>query len=320
MRNKAQSERRKAQKLENEEVKVEGIELRKVLEKLYLPPKDSHKGQNGRLLVIGGSRLFHAASIWAARIASYFVDIVHYSSTRENNQVFLSLKKKFLSGIVVEKKDLLSYIEEDDCVLIGPGMVRGKVSEARRKKLLRLSFSSILKLKNEAEYTFALVHFLLKNFTEKRFVIDAGALQMLEVEALKGLKKKPILTPHKKEFERVFGINADSLQKEEFIGLAKEFNCVILLKRVEDWITDGESFVKVKGGNAGLAKGGTGDVLAGLVSSFYTKNGPLISAVLASYFVKSAAYQLFERKAYWYNIDDIIEAIPEILARFLHGL
>ena len=55
--------------------------------KLTLPSKTSHKGQNGRLLIIGGSHLFHAASFWALQVASRIVDLVHYSSTVENNRI-----------------------------------------------------------------------------------------------------------------------------------------------------------------------------------------------------------------------------------------
>jgi len=49
------------------------------LSKLRLPKSNSHKGQNGRVLIIGGSSLFHSASLWATEVASHFCDMVHYS-------------------------------------------------------------------------------------------------------------------------------------------------------------------------------------------------------------------------------------------------
>ncbi len=67
--------------------------IKPYLRQLSIPAVNSHKGQNGKLMIIGGSGLFHSASIWAAEIASHFVDMVHYSSTPENNQILLSLKK-----------------------------------------------------------------------------------------------------------------------------------------------------------------------------------------------------------------------------------
>ena len=101
---------------------------------LYQPPNNSHKGQNGKLLVIGGSELFHSSIFWSADTASRIVDLVHLTSpSNENNQIFRKrLKEKFWNGIVVDWKDVEEYIEEDDCVLIGPGMTRG---DGKTKKL-----------------------------------------------------------------------------------------------------------------------------------------------------------------------------------------
>src|SRR3989338_5868432 len=92
----------------------------KILKKLYIPPPNSHKGQNGKLLIIGGSKLFHAASLWSLQVASRIVDMVFYSSVPENNQIVLEAKKEFRNGIVVSRNKIEDYIEEADCLLIGP--------------------------------------------------------------------------------------------------------------------------------------------------------------------------------------------------------
>lgn len=274
--------------------------IKPFVEKLNLPQSNSHKGQNGRLLVIGGSSLFHSASIWAAEIASHFVDIVHYSSTVENNEIFLSLKKKFRNGIVVAQKDLNDYIKEDDAILIGPGMMReGK----------------------EGEYTYNLTKSLIVNFPNKRFVFDGGALQMMEPDWLLNLKIKPILTPHQKEFSRLFGADIEKLaidEKAKIVQeLAKKYTCVILLKAITDIISDGEKTFFVEGGDAGLTKGGTGDLLAGMTAAFYTKNNPMESAIISSYILKKSGEKLFEKKKYWYNVDDLIDSVPITLANLL---
>ncbi len=96
------------------------------LKYIPIPKPNSHKGQNGKVLIIGGSSLFHASSIWAAEMASHLVDMVHYASTRENEEILVALKKRFRNGIVVKQKDIPLYIEEDDSILIGPGMVNGQ--------------------------------------------------------------------------------------------------------------------------------------------------------------------------------------------------
>ena len=297
--------------------------IKPFLKSLHIPKPNSHKGQNGKALIIGGSSLFHSASIWAAEIAAHFVDMVHYSSTQENNEIFLSLKKKFRNGIVVPHKNILEYIDEDDVILIGPGMVRGKLN--KKLKMKNKKFSDILKIQDEAEYTYHLTKYLLENFPNKKFVLDAGALQMMEPEWLLNLKTKAILTPHQGEFEKLFGfsvspsislrMNQYSVEKKSIAveEQAKKYRCIILLKAVDDYISDGDTSYIVKGGNAGLTKGGTGDVLAGLVSSFYSKNQAVESCVMSSFILKKTAEQLFLGKAYWYNISNIIEHIPSTI-------
>ena len=268
------------------------------LDKLYIPPANSHKGQNGRVLVIGGSSLFHAASIWAAEIASRFVDIVHYSSTKENEEVFLTLKKKFQNGIIVPQKKIDFYVKEDEAVLIGPGMVREG---------------------EEGEYTRDMTQLLIKKFPEKKFVFDAGSLQTMDADWLKKLKTKPIITPHQFEFEKLFNIPIHNNSLDEKIKIvretAKKFNSVILLKAIVDVVSDGENVYIVEGGNAGLTKGGTGDALAGLAVALFAKNMAVESAVMASFILKKTADTLSSEKGYWYNVSDIIDKVANVLVQ-----
>ena len=270
--------------------------VKSFLSKLSLPQPNSHKGQNGRILIIGGSSLFHSASLWAAEVASHFCDIVHYSSTVENEKIFLSLKKKFRNGMIVPQEKIMEYAKEDDAILVGSGMMReGK----------------------EAKYTYDLTKSLIENLPDKQFVFDAGSLQMMKPEWLLSLKKPAVITPHQKEFEKLFDVLIHQNSTEEKVKLvqtvAKKYKTVILLKAVVDIISDGKQTCVVEGGNAGLTKGGTGDILAGLTTALSATNSPLISAVSASILLKKTGDRLFQSKGYWYNMDDIIELIPEVL-------
>ena len=278
-------------------IKTSDTELVKsFLSKLTLPNVNSHKGQNGRVLIIGGSSLFHSASLWAAEVASHFCDMVHYSSTKENQEIFLSLKKKFQNGIIVPQEKLMEYVKEDNVILVGSGMVREG---------------------EEAKYTRDLTKTLITDFPEKQFVFDAGALQTMDKEWLLKLKTPAVITPHQKEFETLFGepILDLPLEKktEKVQSLAKKYNTTILLKAIIDIISDGKEVYLIEGGNAGLTKGGTGDILAGLTTALSTSGLPLISAISASVLLKKAGEKLFQSKGYWYNVSNIIETIPEVL-------
>lgn len=279
------------------------------LTKLYTPSSDSHKGQNGKLLLVGGSHLFHAASIWSLEIASKIVDMVFYSSVPENNQIILDAKKEFRNGIVIRREDLESYVDEADCILIGPGMVRTE------KKLQDSSFriqnlKDIDSIEDEGEQTYALTKYLLQKYPKKRFVIDGGALQMMGARWL-GEMPEVILTPHKKEFERLF----DLAPSEEHVRkMAEEYSVTILLKGEEDIVcsSNGQCVV-VKGGNAGMTKGGTGDVLAGLVAALACKNDLYLSAKAGSYLNKKAGESLYGRVGTVFNASDLVSEIPVVM-------
>ncbi|OGK20632.1 NAD(P)H-hydrate dehydratase [Candidatus Roizmanbacteria bacterium RIFCSPHIGHO2_02_FULL_37_13b] len=287
------------------------------IDKLYIPQKKTHKGQNGKLLIIGGSSLFHAASLWSAEIASHFVDMVHYSSTQENQKIFINLKTKFRDGIFINKKNLLDYVTEDDCILLGPGMTRGKID----KKNLPLDFEIIINIEKEEQYTYELTGYLLNKFPEKKFVIDAGALQTMEKKWLTTMKTKAIVTPHEKEFKSLFGISLHNRSWEDITKIvketAKEFNCIIVLKMVEDIVSDGHSLYQITGGNAGLTKGGTGDALAGLIASLNTKNDQITASIVASYTLNKTADELFKVDKYWYNTSNLINTIPRVFSSMI---
>lgn len=277
-----------------------------ILTQLYIPPANSHKGQNGKLMIIGGSHLFHAASLWALQIASRIVDMVFYSSVPENNLLVEELKKEFRGGIIVRRDDIDAYIAEAEAIVIGPGMVRtDKQIDSSKMKTLE----EINQLADEGEQSYWLTKYVLKNYPEKKWIIDAGALQMIEPEALHQLQHA-VITPHALEFERVFKKKATL---EHVASIAKEYHCIVLLKGETDTICSPEEIVSVPGGNAGMTKGGTGDVLAGLIGALACKNDVLLAAQAGSYFNKKAGDRLFERVSYYFNASDLANEIPVVM-------
>lgn len=264
------------------------------LNHLYIPGRDSHKGQNGKVLVIGGSHLFHSASLWALSIASKIVDMVFYASVPENNEIVLQEKKEFRNGIVVSRSKVEEYIEEADSILIGPGLPREEGKQPGD------------------DDTRQLTKHLLTTYPHKKWIIDGGSLQVINPNVL---PKHAIVTPHHKEFLTLFG---EIGQEEVVISKAREFDITILAKGEIDIVASPEKAAKVVGGNAGMTKGGTGDVLAGLVAALYAQNDDgFLVASCASFLNKKAGESLFKRVGYYFNASDLVEEIPHIMKKYV---
>lgn len=242
------------------------MDITEYSKQIVLPKPDSVKGENGRVLVIGGSKLFHAASFWSASMASKLVDMVHFSSpTMENNDLMrVKAKEKFWDGIVVPWEEVEKYIEEDDCILIGPGMERG-------------------------EETRKIVNELLSKYPDKKWVVDGGALQ--EVDPIL-LTSTMVVTPNKRE--------QDILEGKIPSGVT------VLAKGVVDVVNCEEERVEITGGSPGMTKGGTGDVLAGMVAGLYAKSPAMASCVVASQVNKRAGEELEQKVGVFFSASDLI--------------
>jgi len=266
---------------------------KKDLKNLYKPPRDSHKGQNGKLCIIGGSRLFHGASLWALKIASRIVDMVYYSSIPANNKVAKELKPQIFDFICVPRSEVGSYIKESDAVLMGPGLMRTQETRSLTKKLL-----------------FA--------YPEKKWILDAGSLQMMEAEWLKKLPNV-IITPHRRELEKLFGIklktqNAKRKTTAQNLKLlTQQYGCVIVLKGPIDYVCSPQKCAYNTTGNEGMTKGGTGDVLAGLIAALSCKNDLFLAACAGVYINGLAGDWLYKKVGPFYNASDLCDEVPKVL-------
>jgi hydroxyethylthiazole kinase-like uncharacterized protein yjeF len=264
------------------------------LHHITLPQSGSHKGQNGKLMIIGGSELFHAASRWSLDVASKFVDMIFYASEPSNNQLIREAKGKFWNGIVIERSHIHDYIAEADAILIGPGMTRTSDTE---------------QLTND----------LVAQYPHKKWVIDAGALQMIKPELL---NQNTIITPHHKEWQNVIDklpqLKATASSEKVSIKDAQVLHgTTIVLKGPVDQVVNAQHALSISGGNAGMTKGGTGDVLAGLIAALYTTHTAMTAAVVGSYVNKQAGDALYQKVGPYFNASDLVTAIPEALWRSL---
>ncbi|MBM3205442.1 NAD(P)H-hydrate dehydratase [Candidatus Shapirobacteria bacterium] len=266
----------------------------KELQKIY-KPQDSQKGSNGKVTIIGGSYLFHGAPLLSLKTASRVVDMVFFSSPEPSvGRVAEELKGKLNSFIWVPFTQIEEYIDKSDAVLIGPGLMRyhkegEKSSDKNGKKTKKITES------------------LLAKFPRKLWVIDAGSLHVMDK---KFIPSGAILTPNRGEYESLFG-------KQKPAAAAKDNDSIIVFKNAQTEVFSPKEERLVKGGNKGLVKGGTGDVLAGLCLALVAKNPPFFSACVASFIVKKAADELYQKVGFAYNADDLAEKIPEVLGRYL---
>jgi len=268
----------------------------KSLSKLYKPKSDSHKGENGRLLIVGGSKLFHASIFWSADVASKIVDLVHFASPAEENNELIRMKMKegFWNGIVVPYQKIEEYITEDDCVLIGPGMSREDG------------------LMEDEKPTKEIVDYFLTKYPSKKWVIDGGALQEVDPKLL---NNNMIITPHGREWEMLAGPlpkNEDEIEKKLMKFSNDHGGVTILLKGKRDFVCSKFKCFYIDGGNPGMTKGGTGDTLAGIVGSLIAQGNDLFISACAAAYINGKAGELTKRKASLVA-SDLLDKIGDIV-------
>lgn len=158
-------------------------------------------------------------------------------------------------------------------------------------------------------------------------IIDADAINSLAndkeraTEALKKTSRKVILTPHPLEFSRLTGLSADEISSDrEGVALhfAREVGAILLLKGNETVITDGSTVYVNTSGSSALAKAGSGDCLAGLLSSLVATrlSSPLTLAALAAYIHGAAADDLADTLSeYGVTPSDLPKAMASVIRR-----
>lgn len=252
-----------------------------IVDSLNHPNKKSHKGQNGRVLVIAGSKKFHGSLLLTVQAASRIVDMVYVHSVSSNMELIQKLRSEIATFIAVDENELRHIMELVDCIMIGPGL-------------------------EESEETVILTKHILTNYTHKKTVVDATSFWHLNPE---WLHKNCVVTPHTREFENTF--KCPSI-KENVLPMAKKNNCTIILKGQIDYISDGEQLYENHTGNVGMTKGGTGDVLVGIVGSLLATNDILTSALAGTYLSGLAGDRLYERVGTFYNAEDVIVELGRI--------
>jgi len=238
------------------------------MQDLYKSAADSDGEDNGQITIIGGSDLFHGAPILALKAASKIVDMVFFSSPEEYfKDISAYLKSEVSSFIWVPWEEVGKYIQKSDACLIGPGFKR-------------YSSEGLVEKDEAYRKTRDITQDLLTSYKDAKWVIDAGSLQVMDAD---WIPENAILTPNKKEYEMLFA-------ESDIQEIAKKHNCNVVLKDVETLVCSPEQCKIIKGGNAGLTKGGTGDVLAGLTTALLAKNKPFLASCAAPLLLPSSLF------------------------------
>jgi len=267
---------------------------------------DSHKGQNGRVLIVGGSIEYYGAPMLSALGALYSgSDLVNVFVPESNFDVSRSLYpdfivKKFPGQYLTHTgvKEIVDFAENCDSVLIGPGMFEREVT-----------VRAILELVEAIK---------------KPTVLDSTAIEVLKLVKDVPLPQPIVVCPHKNEFERLTNKEIKDLNNPEdlvkFIRtIATEMGINILLKNPTDIIASAKGDIAFnKTGNAGLTVGGTGDVLAGVIASLIAqKADPFEACQIAAYIVGYTGDFLYKQKDYCYSATDVALEMPFIIRNIL---
>lgn len=266
---------------------------------------DSHKGMNGRILIVGGSIDYYGAPLLCgygalfggADLAYIFVPECNFEVSRTHYPDFIV--KKF-PGEYLDMKGvtpILEYAKKCDVLLMGPGIGdREETSEA------------------------------MKNIIENcpiPMVLDSSAIQVLQKIKNFPLQQKVVITPHHNEFEHLTGKDvkvSGSISGKVVLArtVATDLKINILLKGPQSISASevGETSMNSTG-NAGMTVGGSGDVLSGYIAALLGQGAnPYDACRIGSHVFGKAGDSLFKQKGYCFTASDLAFELPFVIRQF----
>lgn len=267
--------------------------------------KDAHKGDAGRVLVIGGGPYTGAPAFTGMAAMRSGADLA-FVATPEASAMPVSIYSPNIivrplpGDILCEQhvEDLLELSEDADVVAVGPGLGDAKETmEAVRRFVSRC---------------------------KKPLVIDADAIGACgaKPQVLKG--RTGVITPHAGEFKKLTGKAVPAEDGEKRMELvedaASRLGMTIVLKGAVDVISDGTYTRLNRTGNCAMTVGGTGDVLTGVIAGILAQKATPFAAGRIGAFTAGVAGDLaFEEKSYGLLATDVIDKVPLVLRRYILG-
>jgi hydroxyethylthiazole kinase-like uncharacterized protein yjeF len=293
------------------ELVIKDIGLPKIMEEFAGPgdvslavkprPAEAHKGDFGKVLVVGGSETYSGAPSLVALAALRTGADLAYIAAPEKTSYAISSTTPDLIAIKLEGTHLnldnvsqiRDYLGRVTAVVVGPGL--GLHAETKR------TVERIIAAAEEVGTP---------------LLLDADGLKAF-AEFKRPLKVPLVLTPHAGEYVTLTGkeLPVDPEQKTEAVKkTAAKLNAVILLKGNVDIISDGRRIKLNFTGNPGMTVGGTGDVLSGVVGAFLAQQVDPFAAAVAGAFVNGAAGDFVKsERGYHMVATDLLEWIPRVI-------
>lgn len=267
-----------------------------------LPDRDlrAHKGDFGKILLLCGSKGYTGAAALSAmgalRSGAGLVflgvpeSIYAIEAVKLTEPIVFSLPDK--NGMLSEEasEEIRRRLEGKDAVLIGPGL-------------------------GQSEGTHHAVQTVLENFSGP-VVLDADGINVIcsHKDIVRGRTSPTILTPHAGEFSRLYGkLPEDRIADAS--ALANDLGAIVLLKGHETVITDGNACYINKTGNPGMAVGGSGDVLAGIIVSLLGQGISALEAAACAAWLHGAAGDICQKEIGQYGLlpSDMVQVLPRLL-------
>ena len=256
-------------------------------------PLDSHKGDYGRLLLIGGTYPYGGAIIMAALAAvNSGAGLVTVATDRENIGPLHSHLPEAMAFDLEEQDRLIEQLAKTDLVLIGPGLAENQLGlDILQKVIQTLAEQQIL-------------------------IMDGGAISLFSKGALPFSKAQTVFTPHQKEWENLSGL---SLSDQTAVANQTAVNqlplgCIVVQKKHGTTIYQSgqEQAFELTTGGPYQATGGMGDTLAGMIAAFagQFKSSSLFERVVAATLLHSLIADKLSQEAYVVLPTTISRAIP----------
>jgi hydroxyethylthiazole kinase-like uncharacterized protein yjeF len=265
---------------------------------------ESHKGDFGRLLIVGGgSRYVGAPALVGLAALRSGVDLAIIAAPEKTAWTINSFSPDLIT-IKLPCRDLessalselLSEMERSTAVVVGPGL--GTLAKTR-------------------DAVIELARALREKYPTLPVLFDADGLKALASERGLAQGMPWVMTPHTGEFKILTGLELPSDIKgrvEQVKIAAQEFGCAILLKSHVDIIASASGDLKLNyTGNPGMTVGGTGDVLSGIVGAFLAQGtDPFRAAVAGAWVCGRAGDLCLKEKGYEFVASDLIDKLPEV--------